>query len=212
MGEQRKPCGRGQKGSQLTELCHQGRRRLCNGYFPSALPEPTCSILHPVLCPGSLWATVEGTSWQGISVHLGLSHLCEPGQLAHTSLSAFRLPLLEFDALHRVLESAPLWEGKWDGIWVPEDWEELCGPSRLPLGGPTPLRRSADSNPGGQGGRFWPKGTSSSSELRQTCCCGCCPGGFGHRQGAMWTSALLLPLLESSISRASRITDFLLSR
>ena len=162
--------------------------------------------------PGSLWATVEGTSWQGISVHLGLSHLCEPGQLAHTSLSAFRLPLLEFDALHRVLESAPLLEGKWDGIWVPEDWEELCGPSRLPLGGPTPLRRSADSNPGGQGGRFWPKGTSSSSELRQTCCCGCCPGGFGHRQGAMWTSALLLPLLESSISRASRITDFLLSR
>ena len=65
--------------------------------------------------PGSLWATVEGTSWQGISVHLGLSHLCEPGQLAHTSLSAFRLPLLEFDALHRVLESAPLLEGKWDG-------------------------------------------------------------------------------------------------
>ena len=146
------------------------------------------------------------TSGQGTSVHLGLSHFCELGQLAHTSLSAFRLPLREFGAFRRVLESAPPLEGKWGGIRVPEGWEELYGLSGLPVGGmPLPCR-SADSAPGGQGARFWPKGTSFSSELGQVCCCGRCLRWLWPR-----TAPSPLPHLESSISRASRITDFLFS-
>ena len=152
---------------------------------------------------------VCGIQWgllAGISVHLGLSHFCELGQLAHTSLSAFRLPLREFGAFRRVLESAPPLEGKWGGIRVPEGWEELYGLSGLPVGGmPLPCR-SADSAPGGQGARFWPKGTSFSSELGQVCCCGRCLRWLWPR-----TAPSPLPHLESSISRASRITDFLFS-
>lgn len=56
-GEKRKGYGKPEcrrRGSKIFELCNHGSKVLCNGYFPSALPEATCSVLHPALCPGRL--------------------------------------------------------------------------------------------------------------------------------------------------------------
>ena len=65
--------------------------------------------------------TAQGPCWQDNSAHLGLNHFCELGPLTQTSLSPFRLQLLEIDAVHRVLELARPSKREWGRIRVPVD-------------------------------------------------------------------------------------------
>lgn len=55
-----KKCGKQEcrrRKHRLIGLCDHGKKALCNGYFPSALPESICPILHPALTLGDwpLW-------------------------------------------------------------------------------------------------------------------------------------------------------------